>query len=512
MKKTLLSYLCVIAFAPAIAQDGELDPTFNTIGILTLGPGPVHDNINDLGIQEDQKIIGFGMTMGAGAFNFDVAITRLNTDGTLDTDFATDGYFTMDFNAESDFIYSGLVLEDGSLLACGAASITVDDTDILLVKLNPDGTPDNTFGGGDGIVIQELNTGQDYAQSMVVLADGSIVIAGSTAIPGMTTTRGLIMKFNADGSLNTDFGTNGHTVINLNNETDAFYGLVELADGSFVAAGTTSYSFATHLWAAKFSADGEQDTSFANEGNYVYEDAITSAYDMALKGSTIVTCGTISGSEDDIFLLGLTSDGATDATFGTDGMIVQDINPADVGNEIMILEDGRMVVVGSTGQSFFARNFLAIRFDEAGVLDETFAEMGVMEYSVSNDFDVASSVVLQDDGKLVLGGLRSGNDNDMTFMRLTGTGAGNFVEGFSPSAILNVYPNPATENFKIQLPQKSVVMSIQIFDATGKCVMSKSQGMSNSMDVSGLEQGIYNLAVESTNGEYFSGKLVVSKP
>jgi uncharacterized delta-60 repeat protein len=512
MIKQLLSLSFGILSLSFMAQDaGDFDLGFNGTGILTLGPGPVHDNINDLGLQADQKIIGFGMTIGTGSFNFDIAINRINTDGTLDTSFGTDGYFKLDYNGDSDFIYQGVVLPDGKLLACGAVTTTdPDNTDVLLLKLNADGTPDTGFGGGDGMAIEAIDIGQDYANAMVVLADGSIVIVGSTAVPGFTFTHGLIMKFTAEGAVDTSFGTNGYTIVSPNNESDVYRGVVELADGSFIAVGSSNYNFGDHAWVSKYTAQGQLNTGFATAGHYIMENAVSMATDVVLLGNNILLCGNKQGSQGDVMLFSLTAAGFVNNAFGTSGEILVNVNTLDDATDLMIADDGKIVVAGTTGTGIFTRNFLVVRLNADGTNDDTFADMGVLEYSVSTDFDVASSVIQQADGKLVIGGLRAGNDNDMVFMRLWGADSGNAVIENNTANVVSIYPNPCAENSTVKLLNTEPIKTVSAINALGQIVYAENTMGKTSVQLSGLAAGVYTIAVQSAAGVTYTERMVVS--
>ncbi len=510
VKKLLSISLSVFSLSLMAQNAGDFDLTFNATGILTLGPGPVHDNINDLGLQADQKIIGFGMTMGTGSFNFDIAINRINTNGTLDTSFGTDGYYKLDYNGDSDFIYQGIVLPDGKILACGAVTTTdPDNTDVLILKLNADGTPDIYFGGGDGMAVQPVDVGQDYANAMVVLADGSIVIAGSTAVPGFTYTHGLIMKFTPEGDLDTTFGTGGYTIVSPNNESDVYRGIVELLDGSFITVGSSNYNFGDHAWVSKYSAQGQLNTGFATAGHYIMENAVSMATDVVLLGNNILLCGNKQGSQGDVMLFSLTAAGFLNNGFGTSGEVLVNVNSLDDANDLMIAPDGKIVVAGTTGTGIFTRNFLVVRLNADGTNDETFADMGVLEYSVCPDFDVASSVIQQADGKLLLGGLRAGNNNDMVFMRLWGADSGNAVIDNNASDALSIYPNPSSALCTIKLNSNEAIESLNAINALGQIVYSENVMGKTSVQLSNMPAGVYTLVVQSVAGANFTERMVV---
>jgi uncharacterized delta-60 repeat protein len=510
MKITFTTLLAMMSLTSLMSQSaGQLDITFNTSGSQSLSPGILHDNINAVAVQSDEKIVGFGMTMGEGNFNFDLCIVRLMPDGAVDASFGTDGYFTYDHNGESDFIYEGTILPDGKILACGAVSNSADDTEIMLVRLNTDGTLDNTFGGGDGMAIHTLNTGQDYANGMIVLEDGSIVIVGTTAMPGMMTTRGVIMKFNSLGELDTTFGFNGYTVIAYGQDNDVFQSLVQMPDGGYMLVGYSSINFSNAGWVCRVTAAGDLDTDFATSGHYIYDSGIAAFIDIVAYGDEYIVCGNRFFGLEDAVVVGLQANGTLSTAFGTNGEVVLDIDESDATNKILVDSENGLVVAGSAGPSFFERNALAFRLDATGTLDPSFGNGGIFNVSFASGFDVIWGLAEQGDDKLILGGLASENDNNMLFVRINGSGTVGLDES-NEHSVVAAYPNPVQHTLQLMAP--SNIEKIGIYNMTGACVRDeKINSMQTSFDLSGLAEGCYTLHIVLTNGRTEVQRIMIAR-
>src|SRR5687768_8077944 len=74
--------------ASALAADGSLDPTFGTGGKVMTDFGSTDEGLA-VALQSDGKIVVVGKSYDGS--NFDFALARYNSDGSLDTTFGTNG-------------------------------------------------------------------------------------------------------------------------------------------------------------------------------------------------------------------------------------------------------------------------------------------------------------------------------------------------------------------------------------------------------------------------------------
>ena len=127
--------------------DGSLDMSFDNIdqdGVVRtdLG-GNLNDQINSIAIQEDGKIIAAGSTYNG--VNYDYAVARYNLNGSLDNTFDSDGIIITDFNNSNDYGSTALIQPDRKIIACRLCIHRLQLSG-LLVRYNADGSIDNTFG------------------------------------------------------------------------------------------------------------------------------------------------------------------------------------------------------------------------------------------------------------------------------------------------------------------------------------------------------------------------------
>ena len=126
-------------------------------------------------------------------------------DGALDASFSGDGKVTTDVTAGNDPGQAVAVQSDGKVLVAGFGTLTGGSQDFTLVRYNADGTPDSGFGTS-GQVTTDFDSGADAAFGVAVQSDGKIVVAGFATVTGSGKDFALA-RYNDDGTLDDTFGT-----------------------------------------------------------------------------------------------------------------------------------------------------------------------------------------------------------------------------------------------------------------------------------------------------------------
>jgi uncharacterized delta-60 repeat protein len=202
--------------------DGSRDTNFGNAGRATvafdLDPADGQDIASSVAIDAAGNIVVAGAAKN-GANSYDFAIARLTPDGDLDPNFGGDGRVTVAFDIGANFDDEALELmiaPDGSIFVTGAA--TDNGYDFAAVKLQPDGTPDPTFGnGGKTTVPFDFGGGNaDIAYGATLQPDGKLIMAGLVSISDTGDSDVGLVRFNTDGSLDDTFGVGGKTLISPN--------------------------------------------------------------------------------------------------------------------------------------------------------------------------------------------------------------------------------------------------------------------------------------------------------
>ena len=225
-------------------SDGSRDTGFNT------GTG-LNGASYTVAVQSDGKIlIGGEFTSYDGTTQN--RITRLNSDGSRDTEFNTGTGFDIT-------IFSILVQSDGKILVGGYFFNYNGTTQNNVIRLNSDGTRDTGF---------EIGTGpNDYIYDMAIQPDGKILLVGGLSSYNGTT-QNRITRLNSDGSRDTSF--NIGTGFNFAARTVAVQ-----SDGKILIGGEfTSYDGTTQNRITRLNSDGSRDTEF-NTGTGFNDDVLT---------------------------------------------------------------------------------------------------------------------------------------------------------------------------------------------------------------------------------------------
>lgn len=231
--------------------DGSLDNSFSDDGMLTTKI-TTSDIAQSITVQADGKILVAGYSFNGS--NYDFALVRYNTDGSLDNTFSDDGMLTTAIGPLEDQAYSITVQPDGKILVAGSSVNFRSYYDFALVSYNSDGSLDNTFSS-DGKVTADIGSNTDQAYSVTVQDDGKILLAGRSYNVGTDYDFALV-RFNTDGSLDTSF--NSYNTLQNSIGVDGIYSVIMQADCKILVTGTRNNDFTV----VRYNSDGSADTSF----------------------------------------------------------------------------------------------------------------------------------------------------------------------------------------------------------------------------------------------------------
>lgn len=293
---------------------GKLDPAFSRSWKLTTNLNR-SDVIRSTTTQSDGKILVAGNSDNATNSSYDFAVVRYNTDGSLDTSFNSTGSVTDDFGSH-DYARSIAVQSDGKIVVTGQTySFSHSNYDFAVLRYNTDGTLDTTFNGTGKLTLDF--GGDDDARSVAIQSDGKIVVGG-TAHNGTNDDFALV-RLNSDGSLDTSFSGTGKLMSNFGAQ-DRTFSIAIQSDGKIVIAGeSNSYSSSLNFTVVRYNSDGTLDTSFNGTGiaTTAFFASHEEAYSVAIQneGKILVAGYAPSASNNDFALVRYNSDGTLDTSF-----------------------------------------------------------------------------------------------------------------------------------------------------------------------------------------------------
>lgn len=360
---------------------GTLDETFGDGGILWL-KYPTSAALT-VAMQADGKILVGGVTNGSsGSF----AVVRLLANGTPDPSFGNNGLSERSVAGNKNpEIHALAVQADGRIVGAGQIRFTGQEFDIAVLRYLADGGADPSFGDG-GLVTTDFSARSDTANSVLVQPDGRIIVAGRSLGAVAGSGDFALVRYNSDGSLDTTFGSGGKVLADIHGTTENG-GFAALAAGARIAVG--GYSYATNsnssrldLSLAMLKTDGTLDTAFADGGTFVTNfGGAASVLDQNVNSVAIDATGRVllSGTYgSDFGTARLTSAGSLDSTFGAGGAVVTDFDGrGDNAFSVLVQEDGRIVVAGlGTPAGSSEWTMQVARYQTNGTLDPTFGMGG----------------------------------------------------------------------------------------------------------------------------------------
>ena len=338
--------------------NGSLDTSFGNGGKVVSDFG-ASDSAHAVALQPDGKIVAAGASQSSSIGN--IVLARYNADGSLDSTFGNGGKITTDINGQYERADALVLQADGKLVTagfiCGGGNC-----DVLLIRYNSNGGLDSTFGSG-GIVTTDYNgQGVDSARALVLQPDGKIVAAGSVYLSAKSDFA--LARYNSNGTLDTTFGAGGIVTTDFGDSEDASDVVIQ-PDGKIVAAGSFGDgdpdNDPSKFALARYNADGTLDTTFGSGGK-VLTDLGQSGHFIGLSGLALQAGGKIvvaggvrlfnenfASVSENFALVRYNTSGTLDTTFGAGGIVTTNFGVfVRAAGGIVIQPDGKVVAAGYT--------------------------------------------------------------------------------------------------------------------------------------------------------------------
>jgi uncharacterized delta-60 repeat protein len=349
---------------------GSLDTSFGNGGKVTTGFNGGSDEAYSVVLTSDNKIIVGGVVAtgsDSNNYNDDFALAKYTADGGLDTSFGNNGLVTTDFNGRFDNAFSVVLTSCDKIIVGGVVKTgpDSDNFDFALAQYNIDGSLDTTFGTG-GKVTTDFNGGDDIAYSVVLTSDDKIIVGGYASTDSNSNNRDFALaKYNVNGGLDPSFGTGGKVTTDFNGGSDEAYSVVLTSDDKIIVGG------------------------YAVDTNTGYRDFALARY---------------------------SADGGLDPSFGTGGKVTTDFNGGSDEAYSVVLTSDDKIIVGGYAESFLTINFALAKYNNDGSLDTNFGSNGKVTTDFSGSIqDIARSVVLTSDDKIIVGGFTIDINNSFYF-------------------------------------------------------------------------------------------------
>lgn len=489
MKNIFTISLALFASLTMYAQPGAIDDTFGTSNIffsdVNIGNGGTEAFC--LAVGSDDKIVMAGKITETS--NSDIYVTRANADGSLDMSFGSNGYIQIDASlGANDFGFDVAIQNDGKIIITGAYEDNQDYTMVLL-RLNVDGSFDESFGNF-GLITYQHDFASTRGLAVDVASDGDIVVGAS--FNSQVNGGWLIMQYNANGVLDSTFSNDGllvTTIVN-NGYSESIKDLAIGNDHSIYVYGSNFNNNDPIGILAKITPAGNLDVSFGDQGKYIYNSPANSSpnytgIDVTAEGGVWFV-----GREDNKgFVVKLKPDGTLDNGFNSFGKVT--IPEMGYATTIKQYSD-RIVIGGAKTQPY---KVLTVVYNIDGTPNASFGTQGVASNVAHPDIDfmLVTGLGIQSSGNFIQGGnisLTGDNDKQAFLVRILNPGFTSITENQANLAF-NVYPNPTAEAFQIHTENNEKISRVALVNISGQEVQTWTQ-----------IEGQYNLSSSLSNGMY----------
>jgi uncharacterized delta-60 repeat protein len=322
--------------------NGTLDNTFGSSGkVCTFGAGAVARSI---AIVADERILVAGSAKVNRCQDF--ALARYNSNGALDKSFGNNGIAltTATDCGQTNFGEGMAVQPDGRIVVAGGFG-----TSFTVLRYNSNGSLDNTFGAGG-----EFRAVGNYAEGVAIQPDGKIVVVGNGYAKGGAS-KGLIVRFNADGTLDNSFAETGVA----RNVGVIPHAVALTCSGKIVVAGEGGSGFRF----ARYNSNGTLDSSFGSNGiAFAFGSELAAAFSVAINPITEKIIGGGSVYDTRFGLARLNPNGSLDSSFGSNGQVITFGSGDDQGSSVVLLPTLNRTLFGGYVGSTKSHNFALARY------------------------------------------------------------------------------------------------------------------------------------------------------
>ena len=249
---------------------------------------------------------------------------------------------------------------------------------------------DPVFGPNGGIVtlpVFSYSPSNDFVRDATLQADGKILVVGSTYFNNSNYV-GYIARFTSNQILDSSFNFCGFKYL-----SNVINGIALQSDGKIIVA--------TSVKIYRLNADGSTDTSFVSPDLTSYNSLTINAITINSSGKVVFVGNYNNGTDTDIIVGSLNSDGTLNTSFSNDGIATLNLPGSEETGLNLKLEplSGKVLVCGSKVITTTDSDFLVTRFTSAGALD-VFGTNGVLSFNYGTT-DVFTDMDFQSDGKLI---------------------------------------------------------------------------------------------------------------
>lgn len=422
--------------------------------------GSQQDYTNDMFIDDDGNIY----IAGQSSINSnDWLIQKYNGNGELDYDWGSSGTVTHDSGGFDQA--TGVFVDDDGVYVVG--HVQTNGLDMMVRKYNPSTGNLDTSWGISG-VFSYNSTGEqfDYGRYILPDDDGGIYVLGQVGYNGGDA---FIIKLDADGDVDTEWGTDGSVTHNLssNSSADGVMIMARDDDGNFyVGASAAITDEGRNILVAKLDTNGALDTDWGTGGIVSYNSGAAQHDDIrhiVLDSGDLYAIGYSDTNSNDGVILRYDTAGILDTDWGDNGVVIY--NSSSGRDEFVggaLDEDGDLYVTGTRAGN--NGDFLVHKYNTEGDLDTAWADNGIFTWdSGGASVDYGQRLAFDESGRIVVSGTIGTNSFDIGILRLTEDGTLDISFGNTP---VGDFPSGYILASAGVLPEDGTIDSVSLYGAT----------------------------------------------
>lgn len=478
-----------------ILPNGNYDSSFGTNGkkMDFIGPFPKENEVEALALMANGEIIAAGGSDGS-------CLVRYKATGIRDSTFGTDGVFR-DQNIATFGLFDVSIAKDGKIIAGGTRQYyeAPPEPDFLVGRFLSNGNIDSTFGS-NGYAVTDFYGLYDNENSIVLTSDNGIVATGF-AQDSSGKTELALLKYKANGSLDSSFGKQGKLTTLMGESGLIGKKILEQPNGKLIVAAQANSG---NLVIVRFFSNGTIDSSFGVNG----KSSISFGFNVTTSSAALQTDGKIVGLAYGLISLAkLKGESPTSISFKknvsiTEGnigttpaqfkIVLNQPSTSDVkvnyttldgtakaGSDYIATSGTVTIKAGKTSKSILVN----VIGDNVQERNEKFSlVLSNPQNAILGTPDTAVCTIKNDDPGLML----SGSSN----------------ESITSQQKIKIYPNPASEVITLEGLDANSKSTLSIIDADGKIIMQTTTfNSSYTINIKQLPQGTYFLKIESGNNK-----------
>jgi uncharacterized delta-60 repeat protein len=275
-------------------EDGKTDTTFGSKGVVNSMPIPPADPVNtEWGYAEAYSVgyqAGKYVTTGYGRFSntgaVDLLAFRYTSTGQLDTSWGTNGTFSLDLVGDNERGRNLTVLPDNRVFMVGSGTPVSQNVDAMVLMLTENGARDTTFTT-EGYKLFDFGRPDEAFTGVAVSPSGDRIAAAGYVAGGGQDDDALLFVRPTSGS-----GEFAQPVPVSETTNDRFWAVTFDSSGKLYAAGFITENGDNKMIVARFNADGTRDTAFGTNG-VATQNVVQAGTDEAARAVMIQSDGKI---------------------------------------------------------------------------------------------------------------------------------------------------------------------------------------------------------------------------